>query len=152
MEHKTETVRRVRAFNRFYLSALSLLDNHYLGSQYAPTEARILFELRAHDGCNASFLAALLPIDKSYLSRVLKKFETGGLLSRTPDPRDARAQILRLTPKGRETTEALIRDSDRQIGELLAPLNRQERNRLVRSMDEITELLAQCRTEQEADP
>ena len=45
MSKEEETVQRIREFNRFYMPLLRLLDNHYLNSEYTPTEARVLFEI-----------------------------------------------------------------------------------------------------------
>ena len=40
-----ESVEKVRAFNRFYMPSMNLLGNHYLGSEYSITEARVFFEI-----------------------------------------------------------------------------------------------------------
>ena len=43
MAEGKKAVQRIREFNRFYMPLLRLLDTHYLGSEYTPTEARVLF-------------------------------------------------------------------------------------------------------------
>lgn len=57
MSEKEKLIYRIRAFNRFYMPKLKLLDNHYLNSEYNPTEARVLFEIYENDGCNAAYIA-----------------------------------------------------------------------------------------------
>jgi DNA-binding MarR family transcriptional regulator len=47
-------------------------------------------------------------IDTSTLSRMLGGMEKRGLLKREKSPEDSRAVLVRLTPKGRKITEALI--------------------------------------------
>lgn len=74
MEKET-TVLKIREFNRFYMPLLRLLDNHYLGSEYTPTEARVLYEIYENDGCNAAYIAKEMNIDKSYLSRIIRAHE-----------------------------------------------------------------------------
>ena len=67
-----ESVEKVRAFNRFYMPSMNLLGNHYLGSEYSITEARVFFEIYENEGCNAAHIAQIMNIDKSYLSRIIK--------------------------------------------------------------------------------
>ena len=40
-----ETIAKIRAFNRFYMPSMNLLGEHYLGSEYSVTEARVFFEI-----------------------------------------------------------------------------------------------------------
>jgi DNA-binding MarR family transcriptional regulator len=46
--------------------------------------------------------------DRMMTSKVVKTLEDAGLLTRTPDPADARAYRLQLTPTGRTTTRQAI--------------------------------------------
>lgn len=57
MQVKEKAVSSAREFNRFYLPKLGLVGNHYLGSEYSPTEARVLYEVYENDGCNAAYIA-----------------------------------------------------------------------------------------------
>lgn len=45
-----ETIYAIRAFNRMYMPFMNLLGNHYLGSEYSVTEARIFFEIYENEG------------------------------------------------------------------------------------------------------
>ncbi len=90
MDNKTETVYKIREFNRFYTVLLGLLDRNFLNSEYSVTEIRILFELENNDGCSAVDLIEKLYIDKGYLSRLIKGFIVRGFygnkfLKMTPD-------------------------------------------------------------------
>lgn len=144
MEWKEQTVYRVREFNRFYLPALDLLGNHYLGSEYSATEARVLYEVLALDGCNAAHIARTMNIDKSYLSRILRSHERNGYLVRTPSPEDSRSWQLHLTEKGRTRTQDFIRKSNRQIGGILEGLSDADCRRLSDALDTVTEILTAC--------
>ncbi|MDQ7093477.1 MarR family transcriptional regulator [Desulfosporosinus sp. PR] len=64
----------IREFNRFYTNVLGLLNQHYL-SDFSLTEARILFDLSDLGCCTANALSSRLNIDKSYMSRIIKRFE-----------------------------------------------------------------------------
>ena len=127
--HRVETVQKVRAFNRFYMPAMNLLGNHYLGSEYSVTEARIFFEIYENEGCNAAHIAQIMNIDKSYLSRIIIAHEKNGYLRRTPSSDDGRSYAIFLTDKGKKRADELIHKSD------------DEKTRLADAFDTIIQLL-----------
>jgi DNA-binding MarR family transcriptional regulator/GNAT superfamily N-acetyltransferase len=131
----------VRGFSRFYTRLVGLLNEGILKSEYSLTEVRILYELAHRDGLSASDLVRELGLDAGYLSRVLKRFEAGGLLARSPAPQDARQATLALTPAGRRAFRPLDRASRDEIAQMLQALTAPERDRLVQSMLVIERLL-----------
>lgn len=138
---KAKLVDRIRAFNRFYLPEFDLLGDSYLGSEYSATEARVLFEVYTEDGCTAAAIARTLHIDKSYLSRVIRKHEQKGYLERTVSKEDGRAYELHLTGAGMARTEEFIQKSNEQIGERIGNLNAEECDRLLTAFETITQIL-----------
>lgn len=141
---KEKAVQRIREFNRFYMPLLRLLDNHYLGSEYTPTEARVLFEIYENDGCNAAFIAKVMNIDKSYLSRIIRTHEKKGYLIRKVSKTDSRAYQLHLTGLGLAHTRDFIQKSNRQIGDVIKALRQEECAELVKALDTITFILKNC--------
>ena len=137
-------VSTVRAFNRFYTRQVGLLDEAVYASAFSLTEARVLYELANREGVTASELVRDLGLDAGYLSRLLAKFEAGGLISRTPSASDGRQTVLALTGKGRKAFAPLNRASQKQIAAMLAPLRPGDRERLVRSMRTIEALLGEA--------
>jgi DNA-binding MarR family transcriptional regulator/GNAT superfamily N-acetyltransferase len=131
----------VRAFNRFYTRQLGLLDEGMLKSAFSLTEVRVLYELAHREGVTASELARELGLDAGYLSRILGKFETDHLITRTPSTSDGRQTVLALTSKGRKGFAPLNRASHEQIASMLAPLRPGGLDQLVRSMRTIQGLL-----------
>ena len=75
---KIDIVTEIRGFNRFYTNILGLLDKHILNSGYSLTEARVLFEISKTSRCTANQLCSALDVDRSYMSRMIKKFEKNG--------------------------------------------------------------------------
>jgi MarR family transcriptional regulator, transcriptional regulator for hemolysin len=61
---------------------------------------------RSHEGLRLTTLAELIDADPVSVSRIMKNLESGGLVLRDADPDDGRAQILRLSEKGRKLVEA----------------------------------------------
>src|SRR5919109_4359747 len=78
-----DRVGRVRAFNRFYTNVVGLLREGLLRTPYSLTEARVIFELaQREEATELAVLREALDVDAGYLSRILKRFEDGGLARR----------------------------------------------------------------------
>lgn len=142
-------VAAVRRFNRFYTRLLGLLDEHLLASDWSLTEVRVLYELaqRAAAAPMASTLARELAIDAAYLSRLLRRFDERGLLSRRAarTGSDARSRPLALTAAGRAAFTRLDRASDRQVAALLEPLGASQAAEVAGAMRRIETLLGSRR-------
>jgi len=132
-----------RHFNRFYTRLLGLFGNSYVSSHFSLTEGRVLFELAARGKGRATDLATDLSLDPGYLSRILRKFEDAGLISRSTSAADARNALLRLTRKGKATFADLDRRSAEQARGVLEPLTPSERAALLRSIRTVERTLAQ---------
>ena len=137
-EALADHVAAVRAFNRFYTGVIGLVHGMYLDMPYSLTEARLLFEMARQDVTAVADLRRGLDIDAGYLSRVLARFEAGGLVTRRRSDADGRRQDIVLTSAGRAAAAELDTRSARQIGELLAGV---DRGRLLDAMRDITGLL-----------
>jgi DNA-binding MarR family transcriptional regulator/GNAT superfamily N-acetyltransferase len=136
------TVAAVRAFNRFYTNMIGLLRGKYLDTPYSLTEARILFELAQRDANEVTDLRRTVDIDTGYLSRILARFESDGLISRQRSAADGRRQVIRLTDAGRGVVTGLDGRSAAQTRDMLATVRREDQRRLLDAMRLITEVLA----------
>jgi DNA-binding MarR family transcriptional regulator/GNAT superfamily N-acetyltransferase len=140
METSTD-VDAVRSFNRFYTGILGLLRDGLLRTPYSLTEARVLFELAQKESTEVVDLRRSLGLDPGYLSRILARFETDGLVKRKPSSSDARRHVIRLTAGGRKIYEMLDRRSAEQVETMLSTLTDEEKRRLVGAMGAIQEIL-----------
>lgn len=61
---------------------IGTLREGLLNSEYSLSEARVLFQLATRHESTAREIARDLDLDAGYLSRILRKFECAGLLSR----------------------------------------------------------------------
>jgi DNA-binding MarR family transcriptional regulator/GNAT superfamily N-acetyltransferase len=134
---------RFRRFNRMYTRYIGTLDEGFLNSQFSLTEGRILYELANRAEPTAGVIAAELGLDAGYLSRVLRKFELRGLLSKRASARDRRSATLRLTARGRSAFTKLSARSEEQAERILAALAPVSRIELLRSMQSIESILSQ---------
>ena len=136
-------VAAVRAFNRFYTNMIGLLRGKYLGTPYSLTEARLLFELAQRDASEVTDLRRTVDIDAGYMSRILARFSSDGLVTRERSAADARRQVIRLTDSGRAATAGLDALSARQTSDMLAAVREDDRRRLLDAMRVITDVLAE---------
>jgi DNA-binding MarR family transcriptional regulator/N-acetylglutamate synthase-like GNAT family acetyltransferase len=135
------TVDAVRAFNRFYTRRIGALGHHLLDSPYSLSEARVLYELAHRDNATAADLARDLSVDAGYLSRILRRFQTRGLLERSPSADDGRSSLLRLTARGRQAFTPLDSRARREVSAMLDPLPHAGRQDVVAAMETIERLL-----------
>ncbi len=136
-----DRVSAVRAFNRFYTDVIGVLRKGLLRSPYSLTEARVIFELAQRDVTEVVELRRLLDIDAGYLSRILARFEAGGLAARRRSGTDGRRQLIRLTDQGRAAFEMLDARSADETRALLSRLDELGQRRLVAAMGAIRQLL-----------
>lgn len=136
-----DRVAAVRAFNRFFTRQIGVLRESLLHSDFTLTEMRVLYELAHHGDQPSAALCRDLGLDRGYLSRIIAKFESAGLVGKVPSATDGRAKLLRLTAHGRAVYEPLDRRSREEVGELLARLDEPEQLRMLEAMATIRALL-----------
>lgn len=76
-----------------------------LHPELEPGAYGLLLRVLSSDGARATDLASYLGIGKPTISRQLATLERLGLIERSRDADDARAQVVQLTPSGREQVE-----------------------------------------------
>jgi DNA-binding MarR family transcriptional regulator/GNAT superfamily N-acetyltransferase len=133
-------VKAIRQFTRFYTRRIGVLDP-YLGSAMSLTDVRLLYELAHRETAIASEIGHDLGLDAGYMSRILRRFETEGWLTREPHARDARQSVLRLTDAGHAAFAPLQQKSRDEAAALLAPLAPAQRRQLVQAMGTVQSLL-----------
>lgn len=127
MDYETSCViDNYRRFNRFFIQRAGVLDRHFLGTDLSVTEARLLYEIAQREEALATGLQAALGLDAGYLSRILRRFEARGWISRVRGARDGRHRPLSLTAEGRAAFARLDeaqREMVAAIQEQLDPLS-----------------------------
>lgn len=137
----SELIEAARDFNRFYTNFLGVLNRAYLDTPFTLTDARVLFEIGSGGQTSAVTLARDLQLDPAYLSRILKRFRTEGLIETRPDPTDRRSQIALATEKGRAQFQDLCRRSNARINSRFEDLAGGEPQSIVIAMQTIRSLL-----------
>lgn len=137
---------QIRSFNRFYSEVLGLLDRSAEKTPYSIAEARMLSEIKRLGTPTASDISRELKIDPGHVSRLIRYFETHGILARERSPVDGRAYILKLTADGKRILRSLEKITDAASARLLAPLSECEMPLLLHSMGVVQSLLSKAPT------
>ena len=138
-----DPIAAVRRFNRFYTRRIGALDDAHLGSPYGLAEMRVLYEVaQTPDGVSPKALAANTGLDAGYLSRILKRFETEGLMVRAASRHDRRSVSVWLSSDGIHAYNDMRQVAEGAVADLIAPLTGGERARLTEAMGQIETLLA----------
>jgi DNA-binding MarR family transcriptional regulator/GNAT superfamily N-acetyltransferase len=133
-------VKAVRQFNRFYTRRIGALDP-YLGSDMSLTDVRVLYELAHRENAVASEIGKDLGLDGGYLSRILRRFEGAGWLTRETHPKDARQSLLKLTEAGHAAFAPLQQKSRDEASALLSTLPASQQRQLIDAMHTVQALI-----------
>jgi DNA-binding MarR family transcriptional regulator/GNAT superfamily N-acetyltransferase len=134
----------VRSFNRSYTQRIEALEESFLGMGMPLSHERLLFEIGRAPG-TVHGLRVRLGLDSGYLSRLLRRLESEGLVAVTADPGDRRRRRIGLTPKGCAHWTELERRCEERARMLVAALTERQRERLARALAE-ADLLVRAAT------
>lgn len=136
-----DIIRRIRDFNRYYTAWLEVMNKEYLGTDFSWAESRVLFEIHICPGINATELCEHLNMDKSYMSRILMKFEKHGLLTRELILGSKGLKKIWLTEAGKKIAHQIDGNGSRQIVDKLKMLDEDICIELCEAMEFIKKVL-----------
>lgn len=105
-------------------------------------QARLLSTIEDQVEARISDLAFLDHCSQPTMTTQVRRLEDAGLVSRTPDPDDARAVLIRITEKGRKTLEQARADRAAAINPRLERLDAADRATLAAAVEVFRKLLA----------
>ena len=132
----------VRAASRKLARSWGFLNDTLAGSDLSPSAVHALIELGEPVPLTATDLCHALSLEKSSVSRMLKKLEASGLVIARADGADARVKPLRLTAKGRRVLSAIDRFAVGQVRTALDKLPGHERMTLPVTLSRYADALA----------
>jgi DNA-binding MarR family transcriptional regulator len=121
----------VRAASRQMVRELGFMEATVAATDYPPSAVHTILEIGIRGPMTAMQLGDVLHLEKSSVSRMVRKLIESGELKETVDPDDARIKPLSLTARGRRTLAALHEFGRHQVTGALAPLSKAEQ-RIVR--------------------
>ncbi len=135
------SLKKIRQFNRYYTAWLDVMNKSYLGTGLAWPESRVLFEIYLSNGISATEICGNLNMDKSYVSRILSKFEKQGLITRELVPGSKGLKRLHLTNAGTKAAQKIDSNGDRQITDKLKDMDEETCEKLCAAMEFIAKTL-----------
>lgn len=138
---KQEHIDRIRAFNRFYTKILGLLNKSYLGSEFGLPEIRVIQDVYLHPNRNSKEISMELSMDKGLLSRILKKLEQKGYVSRKSMKKDNRIEFITLTTDGYEIYRVLNAAANQSVTDIFGKLEDYQTQELVKNMEAIIDIM-----------
>src|SRR3954452_3184927 len=133
-----EDIAEFRGFNRLWSRIGGLLTAGLLDSPFSLTEARVIFELAQRGPSDLAEIRRGLDLDAGYLTRIVRRLRSHGIVESATSPRDGRRQVLALTDAGRETFAGLNRAADEQASAVLGRFPPEARRRFTAGMREIS--------------
>lgn len=124
----------IQGFNKVYQNLLKKIDSAILETGYTLTEKDVLLEISKTERCTANVLIQQLSIDRSYMSRMITKFEKHGLIEKTPSQTDSRIRYIRLTELGRKEINRLGDIQSNRIGSIFDKLSEDDQQTVWQSM------------------
>lgn len=141
----------IRAASRLMVREFGFMEQTLAATDYPPSAVHTILEIGTSGPMTSGQLAELLHLEKSSVSRMVRKLIECGELKETSDADDARIKPLSLTPKGRRTLAALHDFGRRQVAGALARLPEAERTLVRQGLMIYARALAAARiTESEA--
>jgi DNA-binding MarR family transcriptional regulator len=121
----------IRAASRLMVRELGFMEQTLAATDYPPSAVHTILEIGTRGPLTSADLSDILHLEKSSVSRLVRKLIDCGELKETVDADDARIKQLSLTTKGRRTLSALHDFGRRQVSGALERLSDAER-RIVR--------------------
>ena len=141
----------IRAASRQMVREFGFMQQTLAATDYPPSAVHTILEIGTSGPMTSGQLADCLHLEKSSVSRMVRKLIECGELKETSDADDARIKPLSLTPKGRRTLAALHEFGRRQVSSALARLPEAERQLVRQGLMIYARALAAARiTESEA--
>src|ERR1700751_560606 len=117
----------IRAASRLMVRELGFMDATVAATVYPPSAVHTILEIGIRGPMTSGQIARFLHLEKSSVSRLVRKLIESGELTEMPDTDDAAFKPLALTAKGRRTLAALHAFGRRQVSGALERLTETER-------------------------
>ena len=144
MMFSADQIADIQGFNKVYQNLLKQIDSAVLETGYTLTEKDVLLEISKTERCTANILIQQLSIDRSYMSRMLAKFEKHGLIDKTQSQTDSRIRYVRLTELGRREINRLSDIQSNHIAAIFNKLNDDDRQAVWQAMVMIRNKLSEA--------
>jgi len=123
------------------VARLNRLANQRVRIPLPVAQARLLSTIEDRGEARISDLAALDHCSQPTMTTQVRRLEEAALVTRTTDPLDARAVLIRITPEGRDTLRQARADRGAAVDPYLERLSETDRACLTEAVDVIKRLI-----------
>jgi len=125
---------------------LGFMQPKLAASSYPPSSVHTLVEIGERGSLTAAELVTLLGLEKSSVSRMVRKLIDAGEIEEFANEDDARSKKLRLTHRGEQTLGDIESFARRQVGDAIADLSCEQQQAVSRGLDQYAAALQTQRT------
>lgn len=125
MSSPAQTIDSVRAASRHLVRELGFTSGDFAGTDLSPSTVHALIEIE-QGGMTARALGALLHLEKSSVSRMLRKLIVSGDVVEEAGEGDGRVKLLSLTPAGKDRVAGIHHFARGQVAAALAHLSAEQ--------------------------
>ncbi|HEY8335867.1 MAG TPA: MarR family winged helix-turn-helix transcriptional regulator [Tardiphaga sp.] len=131
---ESDLVDRIRAASRLMVRELGFMQASVAATDYPPSAVHTLLEIGARGRMTAVELGAFLGLEKSSVSRMIRKLIEAGELKEVACRDDGRLKRLLLTAKGKRTYAGIQAFGQQQVMNALARLAPDKRRKVAEGL------------------
>lgn len=124
----------IRVTSRRLVRELGFMGGDFAGMDLPPSAVHALIEIEACPGITARDLGQLLRLEKSSVSRMLRKLLLSGDVLEEVDAGDSRIKRLQLAKQGQERVAAIHAYANRQVSSALSRLDPTDRHTILEGL------------------
>lgn len=144
--HSDEMILSIRDASRRLVRELGFLKPTLAGTALAPSAVHALIEIEASPSLTAGSLCTALGLEKSSISRLVRKLVDAGEVREESSSGDGRAKCLTLTAQGQDTVAAIHAFATSQVSTALSRLPGADRETVLAGLRTYTDALHAGRT------
>ncbi|NDL63735.1 bifunctional helix-turn-helix transcriptional regulator/GNAT family N-acetyltransferase [Acerihabitans arboris] len=133
-DHNLPLIDGIRAASRQMVRELGFMQSTLAATNYAPSAVHAILEIGARGRMAAAQLSELLGLEKSSVSRMVRKLINAGELKETAGAEDRRVKLLALTAQGQHTRAAIETFARRRVSAALDRMQPAERRAVARGL------------------
>ncbi|MFT3977141.1 MAG: bifunctional helix-turn-helix transcriptional regulator/GNAT family N-acetyltransferase [Sphingomonas bacterium] len=141
MDIPAQLVADIRDVSRAIVREWGFMGGSFAGTELSPSAVHALIEI-GRGGATARDLGERLRLEKSSVSRMLRKLVEAGDVAEGPGEGDGRIKILSLTPSGRRRLAAIHAFADAQVTDAIGRLRPGEERTVLEGLRLYTDALA----------
>lgn len=139
---------KIRVSSRKLVRELGFLNKTLADTDYSPSAVHAIIEIGVNDNITAKDLTDTLLLEKSTISRLIKKLINEGVVTEIKSKDDARQKILQLTEKGQITLNNINDFAISKVETALTPLDAISRTTIQQGL----EIYSNALNNKQADP